>query len=87
MCNTKLNMKIAVFWANTALMMEAVNSSETFVDIYQTTLCNIPEVVMFMLVVVAKASNLKKLNIIFGAAQLKPAGLHDPDKRYSVILN
>jgi hypothetical protein len=35
-------MMMAVFW-DVALMMEAVSSSETSVNIYQTTWCNIPK--------------------------------------------
>jgi hypothetical protein len=31
-----------------ALIMEAVNSSETSVSIYQITLCNIPETTTFI---------------------------------------
>jgi hypothetical protein len=35
-----------------ALMMEAVRTSETSVNFYQTTRCNIPEEIIFILVAV-----------------------------------
>jgi hypothetical protein len=39
---TLLELKMAVFWANT-LMMEAASTSETSVNFYQMTGCNNPK--------------------------------------------